>query len=79
MNDPWGSIQGFMNDFAQLARNPARYVMQKMGISQNMANDPDAIIQQWMNDGRVTQDQYNAARKAAGMIQNNPLFKQFMK
>jgi hypothetical protein len=77
--DKWGSFQGFMNDFSQLAKNPAQYAMDKMGISQDIANDPDAIIQRWMNEGKVTQDQYNAARKAAGMIQSNPLFSQFMK
>ena len=77
--DKWGSFQNFMNDFSQLAKNPAQYVMNKMGISQDIANDPDAIIQRWMNEGKVSQDQYNAARKAAGMIQSNPLFSQLMK
>lgn len=79
MSDPWGSIQGFINSFSQLAQNPAQYVMQRMGISQNMANDPDAIVQQWMSEGKVSQEQYNAARQAATKIQNNPLFQQLMK
>lgn len=79
MNDKWGSFQNFMNDFSQLAKNPIQYAMQKMGIPQNIANDPDAIVQQWMNEGKVSQEQYNEARKAAGMIQNNPLFKQLLK
>lgn len=79
MNDKWGSFQNFMNDFSQLARNPVQYAIQKMGISQNIANDPDAIVQQWMNEGKVSQEQYNEARKAAGMIQNNPLFRQLLK
>ena len=79
MSDKWGSFQKFMNDFSQLAKNPAQYAMQRMGIPQSMANDPDAIIQQWMNEGRLSQEQYNEARKTAGMIQNNPLFKQLLK
>ena len=79
MNDKWGSFQNFMNDFSQLAKNPAQYAMQKMGIPQNIANDPDAIIQQWMNEGRLSQEQYNEARKAASRIQNNPMFNQLMK
>ena len=79
MNDKWGSFQNFMNDFSQLAKNPIQYAMQKMGIPQNIANDPDAIVQQWMNEGKVSQEQYNEARKAAGMIQNNPLFRQLLK
>ncbi len=79
MNDKWGSFQNFMNDFSQLAKNPAQYAMQKMGIPQNIANDPDAIIQERMNEGRLSQEQYNEARKTAGMIQNNPLFRQLLK
>ena len=79
MNDKWGSFQNFMNDFSQLAKNPIQYAMQKMGIPQNIANDPDAIVQQWMNEGKVSQELYNEARKAAGMIQNNPLFRQLLK
>lgn len=79
MNDPWGSFQGFMSNFSQLAQNPAQYAMRRMGIPQNMANDPDAVIQQWMSEGRISQSQYNEARKAAGMIQNNPLFRQLLK
>ncbi len=75
MSDPWGSFNNFMNSFRQLASNPAQYAMQRMGIPQEMANNPDAVIQQWMSEGKVSQAQYNAARKAASMIKNNPMFK----
>lgn len=78
MNDPWGSMQNFMNGFVQLAKNPAQYAMQRMGIPQEMANNPDAIIQQWMREGKVTQEQYNHARQLAPRIQNNPMFLQFL-
>ena len=79
MSDPWGSFQNFMNSFKQMASNPAQYVMQRYGIPQNIANDPDAITQKLMSEGKITQQQYNEARKAASMIQNNPMFSQFMK
>lgn len=78
MNDPWGSFQGFMNNFRQLASNPAQYAMQKMGIPQDMANDPNAITQKLMSEGKVTQEQYNQARQTAARIQNNPMFGQFL-
>jgi predicted O-linked N-acetylglucosamine transferase (SPINDLY family) len=78
MNDPWGSFQNFMNGFRQFASNPAQYMMQRYGISQDIANDPNAIIQKMMGDGRVTQEQYNSARQIASQIQNNPMFNQFM-
>ena len=77
--DKWGSMQNFLNDFSELMRNPKEYSMNKMGIPENIADNPDAIIQQLMNSGKVTQDQYNEAYNAALKIQNNPLFGRFMK
>ena len=77
--NPWNNFQTFMNQFKQLAANPAQYVMNHYGISQDIANDPDAIIQKMMQEGKITQDQYNQARQAASQIKNNPLFSQMMK
>lgn len=77
--DPWGSFQNFMMDFKQLAANPSQFVMSRMGIPQNISNDPDAIIQHMMSNGKLSQSQYNVARHAASQIQSNPLFKQFFK
>lgn len=79
MTDPWGSMQNFINDFRTLAQNPAQYAVQKMGVPQNIAGNPDVIVQQLMSEGKLSQQQYNAARQAAQKIQNNPLFRQFMR
>jgi len=79
MSDPWGSFQNFMNGFRQMAANPAQYVMSNYGISQDIANDPNAIIQKMMQEGKITQQQYDNARQAASRIQSNPMFNQFMK
>jgi len=79
MNDPWGSFQNFMNGFRQMAANPVQYVMSNFGISQDIANDPNAIIQKMMQEGKITQQQYDNARQAASRIQSNPMFNQFMK
>ena len=79
MSDPWGSFQNFMNGFRQLAANPAQYVMSKYGIPQELANDPNAIIQKMMQEGKVSQHQYNSARQTASQIQNNPMFRQLFK
>lgn len=76
--DPWGSFQNFMNGFREMAANPAQYMMHRYGISQDIANNPNAIIQKLMSEGKVTQQQYNSARQAALRIQNNPLFSQLM-
>jgi len=77
--NPWNNFQTFMAQFKQLAANPAQYVMNHYGISQDIANDPDAIIQKMMQEGKITQDQYNQARQAASQIRNNPMFTQLMK
>ena len=79
MNDPWGSFQQFMNGFQQMAANPAQYVMKNYGIPENIASNPDAIMQQLMNSGKVSQSQYNSARRMAAAIQNNPMFSRMMK
>lgn len=79
MNDPWGNFQNFMNGFREMVANPAQFVMQRYGIPKEMANNPNAIIQKLMSEGRISQQQYDSARQAASQIQNNPLFHQFMK
>ena len=75
----WNNFQSFISQFRQLASNPAQYVMQNYGISKDIANDPDAIIQKMMQEGKITQAQYNQARQTASQIQNNPMFKQMFK
>ena len=68
-----------MTGFKEMANNPAQYVMNRYGISQDIANDPNAIIQKLMNEGKISQAQINSARNMAQQIQNNPMFRQFMK
>lgn len=68
--------------FGQLAsflRNPSEYVQNQMGISGNIANNPDAIIERMMAEGRISQAQYNQARQMARQIQNNPAFMNMLK
>ena len=73
------NMQALMNTFQQLASNPAQCAMTQWGIPQNIANNPNAILQQLMSSGRISQAQYNQARQMASQMQNNPFFKQFMR
>lgn len=75
MND----MQTFMQRFQKMKQNPAQYVMQNYGIDSSIANNPDAIIQKFMREGRLSQSQYNYARQMAMQMQNNPMFSQFFK
>ena len=80
MGDPFGNIQNMLGQFQQFMGNPMGYVMQKnMGIPQEYMNNPDEAIQYLMNTGKLTQQQYNELNKTAKQIQNNPMFKQFIK
>lgn len=72
------NFQNFINDFNQMMSNPAQYAMTRLGMPQDIANNPDAIIKQLMQSGRMSQGQYNAARRAAQQIQSNPLFQQLI-
>lgn len=70
------------NMYEQLAtflQNPSQFVQNQMGISGNLANNPDAIIEQMMASGRISQTQYNQARQMAKQIQNNPAFMNMFK
>lgn len=75
MND----MQTFMQGFQKIKQNPAQYVMQNYGIDSSIANNPDAIIQKFMREGRLSQAQYNYARQMVMQMQNNPMFSQFFK
>lgn len=49
-----------------LQSNPMQFLMQRgMNVPQNMANDPNAIIQHLLNTGQITQAQYNNANSMA--------------
>lgn len=66
-----------MGEFGRFRSNPAEYMMNKYGIDKSIANDPDAIIQKMMQEGRLSQQQYNQARQMASQFQNSPMFRNF--
>lgn len=69
----------FFNSFRGFMGNPMQMLMQnRLNIPQNMANNPNAIIQHLMNSGQMSQDQFNFLRQKANQIQNNPQFQQSM-
>lgn len=73
---PFGT---FMSQFKGFMGNPMQMLLQnKLNVPQNMANDPNAIIQHLMNSGVMSQEQYNQLKQTAGQIQNNPQFQQMM-
>lgn len=76
-NDP---MMGFMNGFQSFMRNPMQFMMQQnMNIPQDIANNPDKIIQHLMDSGKLSQGQYNQAKQMANRMQGNPMFQKFFK
>lgn len=71
MNNILGMFQTFM-------QNPMSF-MTGMNLSQGMMNNPNAIIQQMLNSGRINQAQYNQAQQMARQMQNNPAFKKYFR
>lgn len=68
----------FFNSFRGFMGNPMQMLMQRMNIPQNMANEPNAIIQHLMSSGQMNQSQYNQLKQISEQIQNNPQFRQSM-
>ena len=52
---------------AQLRQNPMQ-VLGRMGVPANLSNDPRGIIQHLMNNGRITQNQYDQAMQMASSM-----------
>ncbi len=52
-----------------LKQNPMQFLMQKkFSVPQNMANDPNAIIQHLMNTGQISQQKYNQIMQMVGQM-----------
>ena len=68
-------IKKLFNAYTQLRQDPNQ-LLKKMNIPTEYANDPNGAIQYLMNNGKVTQEQYNIANNKLKQLQNNPMFKQ---
>ena len=69
------NIQALFKAYTQLKQNPSQF----LGIPQQYTNSPDDAIQYLMNNGKISQEAYNAANNQIKQLQNNPMFKQYFK
>ncbi len=77
MRDPFGSMQNFMGQFRGFMQNPMQFMLQKrLNIPQQLASNPQSAIQHLMNNGQMSQEQYNQLQQIARQIQSNPQFQQ---
>ena len=70
------NIKNLFGMYSQLLQNPNQ-ILQQMNIPQEYANNPQGAIQYLMNNGRISQEQYNNANNQLKQLQNNPLFRQY--
>ena len=74
------NILGIMGQFQNFMQNPVSFLMQNnINIPQGIGNDPNAIIQQMLNTGRINQQQYNQAQNLARQMRNNPTFRNYFR
>lgn len=79
MPDPFGSMQNFMGQFQNFARNPLQFMAsRKLNLPQNWMQNPQGAIQQLMNNGQMSQSQYNQLQQMASQIMNQPQWQQMM-
>lgn len=67
------NMANIMQMYQTLTQNPMQ-ILGNMGVPQNIANNPQAIIQHLMNTGKISQDQLNQAMQ----MKDNPMFKGLM-
>ena len=69
-------IRALYSAYQQLMQNPSA-ILQKLNIPQEYISDPQGAIQYLMNNGRISQSDYNNASNQLKQLQNNPVFRQF--
>ena len=62
-----------INSFRQFMQNPASF-LSNMGLPEDALQNPKAAVQQLMNNGQMTQQQFNQLSSMANQLQNNQQF-----
>lgn len=69
------NVKALLNLYTQFKQNPTQFLSQ-INVPNEYMNDPQGAIQYLMNNGKITQDQFNAANNQLKQLQNNPMFSQ---
>lgn len=59
--------------FRQFMNNPGQ-ILSRLNIPQNLQNNPQAAIQHLLNNGAMSQQQFNQLQQMAKQIQNSSAF-----
>lgn len=73
------NLQAMISQFQQFQNNPVQFLAQRrLNIPPQMLNNPQGAIQQLMNNGQMSQQQYNQLSQMANQLQQNPAFRQLL-
>lgn len=66
------NLANMMNLFSRLTQNPAQTLIESgLNIPNDIANNPQSIVQHLLNTGQISQSQVNQAMQ----MKDNPMFK----
>lgn len=69
MNNMFHSMAGMSQMLQQLKSNPMQFLLQrKLNVPQEIANDPQAILNHLLASGQVSQEQVNMAYQRGRMF-----------
>lgn len=72
------NIITIINGLRGALQNPAQ-ILQGMGLPADALRNPQAAVQQLMNSGRMTQQQFTSLQQTAQQIMQHPMFAQIKK
>lgn len=73
------NLQAMISQFQHFQNNPVQFLTQRrLNIPPQMLNNPQGAIQQLMNNGQMSQQQYNQLSQMANQLQQNPAFRQLL-
>ena len=62
-----------LNSFRQFMANPQQFLSQ-LNIPANAVNNPKSAVEYLMNNGQMTQQQFNQLANTVNQMRNNPVF-----
>lgn len=71
-------LVNILNNIQGVLSNP-NILLTRIGLPADALQNPQLAIQQLMNSGRMSQEQFNQFYQTAQQIQNMPQFKQMFK
>ena len=70
------NIQNIFGQLSGALQNPMQFLISR-GFPQGVLNNPQQAVQELLNSGRMTQQQFNQLQETAKQIQSMPQFRNY--